>query len=234
MPPTLAWRRAMCDTGDGQETGRASAAPRGPAQREIVQLDARPGVAQQQAAAAHVAPAHELRGKAQALAERLQQGLDVFRGGDAAQQHHLAVGPDRLGEALRMAKERATKAGVIGADVDTREAPQTAHVDRGLRELEPVRGSDDVDAGHTGGRIREGARVGELAAEVEAAQKGEDLAQGRARGGAQAEGEVEAGAGESKKTRLTSDPPPPISCLREPRPAAASDGSSSTSPRDPS
>src|SRR6266487_2434075 len=166
MPPTLAWRRAMCDAGDGQETGRASAAPRSPAQREIVQLDARPGVAQQ--------------------------------------QHALAVGLDRLGEALRMAKERATKAGVIGADVDAREAPQTAHVDRGLRELEPVRGSDDVDAGHTGGRIREGARVGELAAEVEAAQKGEDLAQGRAGGGAQAEGEVEAGAGAQHERRALS------------------------------
>src|SRR5947208_14501003 len=115
MPPTLAWRRAMCDAGDGQETGRASAAPRGPAQREIVQLDARPGVAQQQPAEAHVAPAHDLRGEAQALAERLQQRLAVFRGANAGQQYILAVELDRLGDAVRRANERTAKAGVSGA-----------------------------------------------------------------------------------------------------------------------
>ncbi len=100
-----------------------------------------------------------------------------------------------------MAKKRATKAGVIGVDVDARESAQPAHVDGRLRELEPVRGGDHVDAGQTGGRAREGARVGELAAEIEAAQKGEDLAQGRAGGGAQPEDQVEAGTGAQHERR---------------------------------
>src|SRR5260370_24162887 len=95
---------------------------------------------------ARVGGAEGFRGKAQALTERLQQRLDVFRGGDAAEQDHLAVGPDRLREASRMAKKRATKAGIVGVDVDAREASQTAHVDGGLRELEPRRGGDDADA----------------------------------------------------------------------------------------
>ena len=58
--------------------------------------------AEHQSAAAHVAAADEVGREHQALAEDRQQQVDVFAGRDAAEQHDLAVGTNRLAQRLAL------------------------------------------------------------------------------------------------------------------------------------
>ena len=145
--------------------------------RHVVELLPRVRAAQQEPAAAHVAAAHEGGGEQEALAEDLQQHVHVFPAGDAAQEDDLALRPGRGVDEPRVAQERTPVARLVGVDGDRRPAPQAIEVDRRLRRDEAFAGRDDHDAGHARRRPRERARVAELAAEVEAAQEREHLAQ---------------------------------------------------------
>ena len=61
--------------------------------RPVVELDAVPRLAKEQAATAHVASADEVHREPQALAEDVREHVDVLRRRDAAEEHDVADGP---------------------------------------------------------------------------------------------------------------------------------------------
>src|SRR5688572_7733335 len=64
--------------------------------RDVWQLLPAADASQQQAAAAHVAPANEIAGKQQAIAEDLQKHVDVLGRRDTAEQDDVALRSDFL------------------------------------------------------------------------------------------------------------------------------------------
>ena len=144
------------------------------------QLDAGVHRAQHQAAAAHVAAAHEVGGKQQALAERLLERLHVFGAGHAAQQHELALGPRGLGEEARVPGDRSAITALAGVDVHLGVPQEPGQVDDLIGRDEPFARRDHDHARQAGRGPREGARVGQLAPEVQAAQEREDVTERRA------------------------------------------------------
>src|SRR5207245_3546537 len=85
---------------------------------DVLQLDAFGCFPQQQAAAAHIASAHEVDGKSQTLAEDSEQDVDVLRRGDAAEQDNVALGPELAGEGAGAPLERAAVPSAGGIDVN--------------------------------------------------------------------------------------------------------------------
>jgi hypothetical protein len=164
---------------------RARLAPAGligPAAADIRELGAGARAAEQQPPAAHVAAADEVGGKSQTLAQHGQERIDVLAGGDAAEQDDLARGSEPPGELSYVAVERPAIARIVALDVDGREALQPRQIDGLVGRPQTVGRRDDEDARVAVRWIRERARVRQLAAEVETAQKREDLAERRARG----------------------------------------------------
>ena len=101
-------------------------------------------------------------------------------------------GAARAARRCGVAPERRDDSGASPASMSTcakRAQPRQVHQLVGAAQ--PLAGRDDEHAGEAGGRRREGLRVGELAAEVEAAEEREDLAERRARRPAHATGQVE-------------------------------------------
>ena len=94
--------------------------------RDVGELLAGAGAAQEQAAAAHVAAADEIDREAEALAEDFREDVDVFRRRDAAEQDDVAVGPDFVREGAGAGEQRAAIAGIVGRDVDAGERAQRA------------------------------------------------------------------------------------------------------------
>src|SRR6185503_1202909 len=124
------------------------------------------------------------------LAQRGQQRLDVLPGRDAPEQHDLAAGSDPPGELTGVAVEWLAIARIVTRDIDGREAPEPRQIDRLVGRAQAVGRRDDEHPGAAVRCGRERARVGQLAAKVEAAQEREDLAEWSARD-ADALGEVE-------------------------------------------
>src|SRR5439155_5248309 len=114
------------------ELGRACAVAHGAVDRDIAQLAALVGAAEHQPAAAHVPAADELRGKQHARAENSCEKLDVFSGGDAAQQHHVTLVATTLVQRLEAAQERRAIAAIVGVD------RATAHLAQLLERHERV------------------------------------------------------------------------------------------------
>src|SRR5205809_1942431 len=94
----------------------------------VVELDTGPGVAEEQASAAHVTSAHEVRGEVQPGAEHVDQGIDILARRDAPEQHDIAVRPGRLREEMQVAHERAPIPAVIRVDVHARETAEPPQV----------------------------------------------------------------------------------------------------------
>ncbi len=86
----------------------------------------------------------------------------------------------------RRASRRASRASGPGVgrdvfpDVGGGEDPEVAGGDRGLRSQEAAAGGDDEHAGAGRRRVGEGAGIGHLAPEIEAAQEGEQFPEGQA------------------------------------------------------
>lgn len=78
----------------------------------VIELHAALNATKHQASAAHISAAGKFGGEEQPLSENLQQRLDVFGRGNAAQQHHLAAGADLIREQVGVTLERNTVAGV--------------------------------------------------------------------------------------------------------------------------
>src|SRR2546428_547917 len=70
----------------GQEARGTGPASDGTAHGHVVELHPRPGPAEQEAAAAHVTSTDEIRRETQALAQDLEEGIEILAGGNAAQQ----------------------------------------------------------------------------------------------------------------------------------------------------
>src|SRR5437660_1192949 len=146
----------------------------------VRELAARLGAAQHQRAAAHVPQADELLGDAEPRAQDVPQRLQIFRGGDAAEQHD-GVGriepADQLGG---VAPQGPRVAMVFGIDGNAGDRPQTRQVDRGFGRTKTEAGDDDVNPLAPTPRRGERGGVSHLAAKVEPAHEGEDFADGRA------------------------------------------------------
>ena len=114
-----------------------------------------------------------------------EQDVDVLRRRDAAEQHDVAVGTDLREQRPRARFERPAIARVVEVDVAARECPHGGVRHERVRAPQPGRGRDHVNAcadNRVGGigRLREPARVGQLAAEIQAADEREQIAERRA------------------------------------------------------
>ena len=92
--------------------------------RRVLQFHAFPGSTQEQTAPAHVAAPDEVGGKPQPAAEDRREHLHVLGRGHAAEEHHVALRANLVGQAGRAPLERPTVTGVGGIDV----APGTGPV----------------------------------------------------------------------------------------------------------
>jgi len=136
-------------------------------ERRVFELFPGRRAAQQQAAAAHVAAPDEGRRKDEALAEDLQQRLDVARAGDAAEEHDARLRSGERRQRFGVAQLRLQEAPLAGLDRDAAVLLQARQGDRLGRIAQPFSRRDDEGAAQAGGGPREGARVGELAAEIQ-------------------------------------------------------------------
>ena len=222
---------------DAARSGAAAAGrPRRSAPRTPMYSSSAPHAraAQEQPAAAHVAPAHEVGGEAQALAEGGQQRVEVLAGGDAAEQHHVAARPQRRPRAgARRAAAAPRSARCRSRCPPRRSGAAARRPPAPPAGTSPSRGRDHEHAVAPRRRPREGLRVGQLAPEVEAAEEGEHFAErraGRPRAAAPPGRSAPRGsktrrarsppqcAGESRKTRrLTAAPPAPPRARTPPR-----------------
>src|SRR5436190_15029854 len=73
------------------ELWRALSFSDGAGDGNVFQLAAIDRAAKEQSAAAHVAAPHEISGEAETLAEMFEKNVDVFRGGNAAEQNDFGI-----------------------------------------------------------------------------------------------------------------------------------------------
>ena len=144
---------------------------------DVLQLFPVHGPAEQQPAAAHVAPGDEIAREPQARAETFEQHFQVLFGGDAAQEDDLRLRPGAPRQPARVAGERAYVRFDILPDLGGGEDPKIVGRDQGLRRQEAAAGGDDQDARAGGRRIGERRGISHLSPEIEAAQEGEKLPQ---------------------------------------------------------
>src|SRR5262245_11316655 len=89
------------DALDWREPGRTRPVTDGARDRHVGKLLARPYAAEQQAAAAHVAPADEIDRELQPFTKNVGEDVHVLRRRNAAEKHDLALGTHFLVECLR-------------------------------------------------------------------------------------------------------------------------------------
>ena len=174
------------------------------ATRTYAELLVRARRPEQEGAAAHVAPAHELGGKEEPLAHDVEQHVHVLAGRHAAEQDHLqrrGTAPLRLADHGQVAPERLMVVRIVGPDAGRREGPEVVHRHRGVRRQEPAVGGDHLHAREPGRRPGEPKGVGQLPAKVEAAQEAECLPDGHPGARAQPLGQGEAAAPPSGRLR---------------------------------
>ena len=73
--------------------------------RNIGELFAAPRAAEHQPAATHVSSSRKFGGEEKTVSKNFQQGFDIFRRGDAAEQHDFAACSEALGEQAGIALE---------------------------------------------------------------------------------------------------------------------------------
>jgi len=146
----------------------------------VIELHAAVNATKHQASAAHIAAAGKFGREEQPLSENLQQRIDIFGRGDAAQQDDLAGRADLIREQAGVALERNTVAGVGQRDRSRRDPAQVFSGNQRFRGKQAAAGGDHEGAGRMGRRLGEGARIGQLAAEIKAADKRETLSQRQA------------------------------------------------------
>jgi DNA polymerase len=160
--------------------------------RDVGQLPTIAHAAQEQPAPAHVATPDEVGREEQPVPEYLLEQVDVLARGDAAQHHDVAV-PEAGCQDACVAQERLGVSWL--ADVERHRGPRGEGVEthEHLREAQALARRHHEHAGGAAGRTGIGARVLELAAEIESAEEAEDPAERNARSGAERACELEAG-----------------------------------------
>ena len=102
---------------------RTGTVQRGSQDPHVFQFRTLPRVSKEQTPSTHVPSPHELGREAQLPSEDREQHIDIFRGRDAAEKHHLADGADLSSEGSSRALQWTTVAGIPGPDVAVRESP---------------------------------------------------------------------------------------------------------------
>ena len=120
-----------------------------------------------------------------ALEDRAEYA-DIFRRRDAAQQDDVACGPDGAPQRRRALLEGRAVARVREVDIPTCKLEDLGMGDLGVGALESGDRRDDMDVV----RCREATGVRQLAAEIEAAEKREHVAERRASGRPQPLGQI--------------------------------------------
>jgi len=145
--------------------------------RNIGELFAAARTAEHQPAAAHVSSSCKLGREEKPLSENVQQGFDIFRRGDAAEQDDFAFCSEALGEQARIALERKAVSCVGQRNRGGRDVAELFSSKQRFAWKQTAAGCNHEDSVRIGRRLGEGLGVSELAAEVEAADKGEGLAE---------------------------------------------------------
>jgi len=172
---------------DGRELWRTLAMARGPGDRCVLELDPGKDTAEHETAAAHVAPTDKRRRKDETVAEDRLQDLDVLPGSDAPQQDDIAVRADRVKQRTRPTLERLAILSICEIDGHGSKRFERRERDRCVSGAQTCVGRNHQHAASHHriggvGRAREPSRVGKLAAEVQAADEAEDVAERRSSG----------------------------------------------------
>jgi len=146
--------------------------------RNIGELFAAARTAEHQPAAAHVSSSCKLGREEKPLSENVQQGFDIFRRGDAAEQDDFAFCSEAFGEQARIALERKAVSCVGQRNRGCRDIAELFSSKQRFAWKQTAPGCNHEDSVRIGRRLGEGLGVSELAAEVEAADKGEGFAEG--------------------------------------------------------
>jgi len=148
--------------------------------RNIGELFAAARAAEHQPAAAHVSASCKFGREEKPLSKNVQQGFDIFRRGDAAEQNDFAVCSEALGEQARIALERKAVSCVGQRNRGGRDIAERFSSEQRFAWKQTAAGCNHEDSVRIGRRLGEGLGVSELAAEVEAADKGEGFAESQA------------------------------------------------------
>ena len=148
-----------CNARERSELRRPRAVEHRAGDREVVELDAVAGVAQQQAAARHVAAADEGDRKLQALAEDVAEHRHVLRRRDAAEQDDVAVETDLGGQRARARFKWPAILRVVRVDVTAAKARRRVRDER-IGKPAARRSRDDMNPA-ADDRIRGIGRYGE-------------------------------------------------------------------------
>ncbi|HEY7091057.1 MAG TPA: hypothetical protein VH518_23370 [Tepidisphaeraceae bacterium] len=145
---------------------------------DVGQLSLLIHASQHQPTAAHVPAADEIGGEEQSFAEHLQERLDILARRHAAEKDELAIwaGPEQLGG---IPLERHSVGVIRLVDVIAAHLAKVGDGHRGSCRNKPAISRDDIALRLSIRRIPEPMRVRHLPTEVEAAEKGEDVAEGR-------------------------------------------------------
>ena len=174
----------------------------GAGDRGVGELAALARAAKQKAPAAHVAASHEIGREEQTGSEHVDEQIDVLARGDASEQNDLGSAARPPAEAARVAFERFPVERVFRMDVDFGEGPQILESDGRVDGDESPRRRDDERSRGLPLRSREALRILQLASEIQAGEKCEDLAERR---GALAEPHRQLEAGLLAKEDLRSE-----------------------------
>src|SRR5205085_375245 len=157
------------------QAGWAGAVADGAAERLVLELLAGLHAAQVQAAAAHVAPADERRREQPPVAENLEKDVGVLAGGDAAEKDRFTARAEVPSEREGGALERLAVAVFGNVDGNAGDVAKIRHTDAVAGVHQAAARDDDQRAAGAAGRAAKPLRVGELAAEVQAAGELEEV-----------------------------------------------------------
>jgi hypothetical protein len=133
------WRaRRDPSTAPRRELRRAGAAADRALHGRVREIRVRIDGAEEETPSAHVAAADEVGGKEQPFVKDADERVDVLGTCDAAEEHHLAVGPDGLGEGTGVSLEGAPEGRFVGVDIGLREALEVLEADAGFDGHEPT------------------------------------------------------------------------------------------------
>lgn len=138
----------------------------------IGKLFAAARTAEHQPAAAHVSSSCKFGREEKPPSKNMQQGINIFRRGDAAEQNDFAVCSESLGEQARIALERDAVSRVGQRNRGGRDIAELFSSEQRFAWKQTAAGRNHEDSVHIGGRFGEGLGVSEFATEVEAADKG--------------------------------------------------------------
>ena len=154
--------------------------PLGGGHRNIRELFAAARAAEHQPAAAHVSSSCKFGREEKLPPKNVQQGFDIFRRGDAAEQNDFAVCSESLGEQACIALERDAVSRVGQRNRGSRDIAELFSGEQCFAWKQTAAGGNDQDSVHVGGSLGEGFRVSEFAAEVEATDKGKRFTESQA------------------------------------------------------